>query len=240
MTIAKDHDLVESEQFAKSLFMENPSLGIDDAARQIAKECRRALVKPAISEIRHSVREQILRAGASLQASLTQPRGITQYPRKPSTQAPTSPRFTNSPRLVSVPVPVQQPVEIKDKNIGFRVSTSKERGAFLSDWAENNPTATVAQARQALVEKFGQAMGTAYILSTMQIARRLHELPEPSKALEIAQEAVKQEPVTIPAPESKSWQDAAGTFAKALKEAGIKSLALKDDGTYTVEFFGKL
>lgn len=222
MTTAKDVNLHQAEDFARKLFFENPSLSIDEAARVINENCPRGLIKNTISEIRRSVRHQI-HAGATKTAHIEAPKS------QPKQVEPFNP-----PRLSAVPKEVE-PIKA-DKNL---------RSAFLNSWAEQNPHATINQAREALYKRFGMAMGTSYIADTLRLARECYENAQKEKGVEPAIPTIHSpvEPIAPKEQDPRSQQEtpviqANGLdlqkIARSLSEAGVRSITIKEDGTLEV------
>lgn len=108
------------------------------------------------------------------------------------------------------------------------------RARFLTEWALQHPSATVAQARAALLNKFGMAMGTAYISETLKVTRGSlgmepkGNLPPPSTIVSQTKQIssdVQHEIQSLP------------NLIALLRSMNIKSIRLQD-GEVSVEYSG--
>ena len=114
----KDARMSKNEELARDLLYENPSLSIDDLARELTSKGV-ALHKPEISRIRHEVRASIDRAKTSLKAVEAHQRSRTSSPtvfvrKAGEAQArPVQPKAPfNPPRLVVAPSPAPEPTAV--------------------------------------------------------------------------------------------------------------------------------
>lgn len=140
------------EDEARRMFHGSPSLSVDTVARTLAEKYRhQSITKPAISRIRHEVRQTNQRLVSSLEGEAV-----------PSDQSESQ----NS----------EQSMEQKrDDSISILRprSSHRERMQFLEEYALNHITATIAQAREALRTRFGEAVGTKAISDTLALVKQL-------------------------------------------------------------------
>lgn len=215
----KSEALRKAHDLARDLFLENPGLSIDAAARTINETCDRGLVKTEISLIRQEVRSRISHGANGIK-----------WPHAPKLKArePFNPPHFGEPqrpKLKAVESEATMPAK-KEQPQSPPLSTKEERAAFLSDWAEKNPNATIADARAALNERFGLAMGTAYIADTLRVAK------------EIARSAQHAHPVEATI-QGNSQEEKIEEIVKTCRALGI--LAIHIDGNdYRVERKGTL
>lgn len=186
-----------AEEFARQMFIASPDLSIDEAARQISDRFKgNGIHKSRISEIRNNVRERMP---------------------------------FNTPRLA---VAVQQDEESAVttlakhvRNIIPKTSSTEIRRAFLSDWAEKHPDATIQDARDALDERFGKGLGIQYINDTMKAARELfgrrHVLLQAARAPKMAKETKEL---------------GVKNLVIQMRAMGINKITLSEDGGVKVEF----
>ncbi len=69
------------------------------------------------------------------------------------------------------------PVLVPDSKPPDRYAATKERSAWLGDWAKNHASASVHEAREAVKKQFGVSLGTALINIIMKQARVNAGLP---------------------------------------------------------------
>lgn len=241
-----DDGLKEAETIAKEIFLEDSEMSIDTAARLIHDRCRRSLHKDAISRIRAQVRQSIHAALPSLTAvpkvfgasvKNEAPKGDTTY-------------FVNRPRFVDRVRIGAKGEEMKNEaKKGRAVVDTDTKRKYLGDWAMNNPLSTIREARDALRTEFGETLGTSYIAETLKAARGL--VVEEQKRKSGSYPAVTPPSLTpqpvLPlsppgqmglAPELMSRQslrEVARALAKAMKDAGIKSIRVNPDDTIDFE-----
>ncbi|NDD54465.1 hypothetical protein EBZ39_11415 [bacterium] len=108
------------------------------------------------------------------------------------------------------------------------------RAKFLTEWALQHPSATVAQARAALLNKFGMAMGTAYISETLKATRGSLGM-EPKGTLPPPSTIVSQTKQTSPDVQNET-RHLSGLIA-LLRSMNIKSIRLQN-GEVSVEYSG--
>lgn len=147
-------ELQSAEQFARTLFLDDPEMSIDTACRIVNDQFERGLHKSAVSQIRAAVRQSI---NAAMPDREPEPK-----------EEPNS--FVNRPRLVSTNKGVEE--EMEHRKGRATVDTGIKR-TFLGDWATENPLSTIREAREALRKQFGETLGTSYIADTLKAARAL-------------------------------------------------------------------
>lgn len=257
MSLAQDNQLHEAEQFARTLFLAEPNLGIDDAARRINEECRRGLIKPTISNIRREVRQRLeAEALFSKDAASKIGNSAGYIIRKKQVFNPVRVVVNPAP-LLNVKSALESLVNKEDVTVEAVESTvtstkslekpapasaelranKADRLAFLESWALENPLATIEQAREALREKFnGVAMGTKVISDTLRMSRQIWETQrkdsfEKKPAAEtnpVAPKLAEVVPATI--------QQQIAAMAATMKSAGISLLEITPEGRVRVEF----
>lgn len=183
-----------AESRARQLFLDNPGLSIDDAARLLAHQGS-GLTKGIISRIRMEVRQAIDRGFVKTQVRPTpviiRRHGQPVVPR-PQPVVPKPP--FNPPRLAlpqEEPAPVVQPVvpiQVQPQPIPTAPADTNDmlarlaqprvpepdraaRLRFLEDWVLANPGASVNKARQALLDKFGMTLSTTLINNTLKLVK---------------------------------------------------------------------
>lgn len=207
-TIAKTHNdklLIA----CRDLFLEDPGLSIDNAARTLSERFRnQGLVKDEISRIRLEVRNRI-RSASGVASRLSRPE---RAPFNPPHHAPEQRKKE----------PEQKPAEVipmrpKPQTHPRAPEAKKERIKFLSDWVMTHPHARISDAVAALKKEFGTALSTRYVADTLKVARELTGLEgsaptTPPTVFHLAQ------------------------IAKQLREHGIRRIDILPDGRYTVEY----
>lgn len=230
-----------AEEYCRSLFFEDPSMSIDEAARAVADEYRGdkgpSLTKNAVSRIRHEVRQAIGLKSVEVQL----PRGDVPPP-------------FNPPRLVvsKEEGEGEEMVAAMKEGPKRRQSTTEERRSWFSDWAMAHPDASTSEAREALYREFTVALGTTYISETLRTARSLFEEdqrrkgavpafgpeesnpPPPSEIASHELHTITPQDLGSASPE----RERALTLKLALqilRDNGVREVRVKEDGTYTVD-----
>lgn len=96
----------------------------------------------------------------------------------------------------------------------------RARITFLSDWVLSHPNARISDAQEALHDTFGIGLNTKYVADTLKAARQLVGLDKPQEKVEGATPATFNLAHTV----------------KTLRDAGIRSIEIMDDGRYRVEY----
>lgn len=215
--LANPHNLQEAERIARELFLENPSLSIDSAARELARRCRYGLNKDRLSAIRRSVQSSVTVA--------------------PPTEAVQPKRWVarepfNPPKIKEVAVETtaeEVAAAGSSKPISAPPSTRNDRVSFLNEWVEKNPLATVEAARKAVLERFGISLGTTYIAETLRVARHIYEEDRGPESV-APRRGLRQEDIV------RDIHD----LVRAMKRLGVKSISIENDGNFHAEVQGKL
>lgn len=243
MNTAMKTDKSVAEEYVRNLFNTDPYLSIDEVARLLDKGRFHRLHKSDLARIRIFVKQQLASQG-KLQALPPQIRKKNDV--------------FNPPRLAIQPALEQNNVQSttgadmgaahNTPHKSFRPSSKKERADFLYQWADKHPHATIVDARKALLEEFGMAVGTAFIAETLKFARQVHGVdPKPQeKPLTAAQTATVAEvtgvPVPAPAPVAAAPAEVPTLsphsiqgIVQAMKALGLKKVELKEGGNVSFE-----
>lgn len=169
MTALLKNDKAAAEEYLRRCFTENPFMSLDQAAKKLDKEHYHKLHLSEITRIRTFAKQQLASQG---KLPAIQP----QIRRKEAFNAP---RLTVAPEVVTVNATAEAvPQAVKQ----FPVSSKQDRSKFLDSWAEQHPNGTINEARKALMDHFGMAIGTAHIAETLKLARQIAGLePKPQE-----------------------------------------------------------
>jgi hypothetical protein len=198
--------------FARKLFMEDPSLSIDTAARRINEGCKRGLVKGEIARIRQEVRQRINSAGGkvvpivSTKEPFNRPRYAHEKYADDMARRIEKKVKKTEPEVVA-PAPPPEPK--------LNANEKADRVAFLGDWVMANPQARIQDAQKALKERFGVGLNTKYVADTLKVARELAFAPKVSVAAPVA--------INVAA------------IARQLRDAGVKKIEIGET-SFTVEY----
>lgn len=231
--------LKAAEEAARSLFFEDPSLSIHEAARELKNKLRvtdeRALRLPVLANIRREVREKI---GVGLQE---EEETMATPAQRHKTRTPFNPPRIRDTR------PPPAPDEPKEPRVVI-TSTKDDRVRFLNEWAEQHPYGSIAQARKALIDKFGVSLGNDLMSEILRDWKALHDEAQKKAGREPAftpEEPTKDiEPTPMPAtptPEDGQLRtrSAIEIFVRTMRLNGIKSIVVHDDGTYDLQMSGR-
>lgn len=108
-------------------------------------------------------------------------------------------------------------------------STLDERKRFINDWALENPFRSVAQARKALLDRFGTAGSTTYIASVLKSARDLHDGKVDGQKPVPKLEPVPRAPTPAPINTSPDGYTDVVTIVRALRKLGVRRLDISEN-----------
>lgn len=222
MPVARNRDLQYAERYARDLFAADPQMHIDEAARRVNENCRRGLVKTVLSDIRRSVRqEQPDPAKPASQVTIMAARNLQSAARK------------NAPHPSSSESRAQK----------------HERVKFVESWALDNPLATIEDAREALRQKFGIAVGTSIIANSLRMAKQLWEsqrleaaakhtpmVPPPTPEPAAPVEAPAPVPVAAVAVAPTEQTERLTRIAQSMMAEGVRLVEILPDNRVRVEF----
>jgi hypothetical protein len=241
-TVHLTKELWGAEEMARNLFLDDPDLSIDDAARQLDSMTDRTLGKDVLSQIRREVREHINRSmGAGT------PRPIVNLPAtaRKDTKFANHPRLAEDKNLKVVPGTsvasvddYQKGAEMDGKNMARRPQVdSGEKKKWFENWALENPWSTIKEGRAAITAQFGEGLGTDFIADTLKTARKLTQ-----EAASAAREAQNVPQANAPQPIAKegsgpvlmglpSLGDGLKSIVAIMKEHGIRTVTINKDGS---------
>ncbi len=209
-------ELWDAEELAKKLFLDDPDMSIDEAAREVDRHCQRSLGKDALSRVRREVRERI-----------NSKMGSQSFP----APAPVKPGFVNRPRLAE---PKAQEAKVEANMAGGRrpMVDTVEKKKWFNDWAFSNPWSTIKEARASITTQFGEGLGTDYIAETLKTAR--HLVVEQRKDNEL--KSIPLPTVLATAlPSEKPLREVIREVAVMMRAAGVKSIKINPDGSVDFE-----
>jgi hypothetical protein len=196
----------EYETFARELVFEEPSVSLEELERELqSRFCGITLSRDRLGEILFSVRKE-----KSMQTGAVRDRGE------------------------AMPTPEDR----------FATSSPEQRRAALEEWAQKHPFAFNHEASAFLKSTFGVGIGTAAINEVMRTARETAKaafMATITTAQVLPMLDIQQSLDSVPAKEdvmtveSPSDVKSIAQIVRLLREAGIRSLELHDDGTYTVK-----
>jgi len=128
-------------------------------------------------------------------------------------------KFTNRPRLI-----IAKPKEAAMPKRERTLVDVNEKRAWLNDWVlEKGGLATIKEAKEALIAKFGEALGTSYIARTLKDARQL--------LLEERNRQREEHPIQEiqPSPDLSPLRETVRNIAHLMKTAGIKKISVEGD-----------
>lgn len=252
---------LDAEAVARSFFLENPGLSIDDVARALSK-AGKGLSKDSISGIRMEVRRQI-EASHNNTNRTQQPFIRRKNPFDPKVQiinpvpkAVQHPPF-NPPRLATplAPEPIAavvprvltqkvtevgpMPVTAPPVQAATPVLPEKDPDVFreekqkwLADWLLEHPGASNGKARAALREQFGSTLNSDYIREQVSMVQEVAGIQKKAKPV------VADHPSAVLAPQGMEIREVAD-LVHAMKLLGVKKIELKNRFSYVIDLIEK-
>lgn len=242
-----------AEAYARELFLEDPSLSIDAAARTVSDRFRGGIHKSILSGIRREVQQAIDSGHAKTQPTKTtvyRPRQPFNPPRIRSEEVSVTPAFT----------PASEKPTPSDAS-----SARSDRKRFAEEWSLDHPEASVSDLRRAVTDRFGMAMATAELASILRLARNLHReskapsLPQhrdlivpvpgyqpprsvtevlaPMASVKEPPNEAKQQEAPKNEPKEEPFEVRAQKLIEQLLMMNVRSLVLNEDRTAEVTLF---
>jgi len=143
--------------------------------------------------------------------------------------------FTNRPRLIIGKQ--KEPASENDMaKKGRALVDTEEKRAFLKKWAEDKAgMATIKEAKEALNDKFGEALGTSYIANTLKETRQGILDERRKQVLGETAAVLAAHPIAAAETELTAMESAVKSIANLMRVSRIKSIRIEENGEIKFE-----
>lgn len=208
--------VADARELAREIFLDDLDMPLESAIAIIAEQTGTSLSLDDISRLRSDVSQTIARALPPQESMLV-------VQREPFNK----PRFVTGSK--------QTRTESAMARRGRALVDVTEKRKWLNDWAlEKGGMATIKEAKEALLAKFGEGLGTSYVARTLKDARQL--LLDDRRSRQPLAQLVESHPLAaVPSVEGNSVLETVRSIANLMRISKIKRIAIDADGSISYE-----